>query len=145
MTWYPASWAPGVNGAGDYTPRGLSAELCGGPLDGRRGHVYNALECLWVARYGSEDFVVASFPSRPDDLPSGALLVGCYVYRPSDRALHWDRLEAPVAGDGNLIIPKHSGGIARHLSGRHFGGSWRVRLSKASLWSKLLGFLRRKQ
>jgi hypothetical protein len=96
MTWYPASWEPGVNGAGDYTPRGLSVELCGGPLDGRRGHVYNALEALWVARYGSEEFVVASLPSEPQDLPSDALLVGRYVYQPGDRSLHWHRLESPL-------------------------------------------------
>lgn len=65
-------------------------ELRGGPLDGRTGHVYDALEALWVARLQG-NLVVRSGRHMPVPIADAEML-GRYVLDASTGALGWHAL-----------------------------------------------------
>lgn len=150
--WYPENWQPGVNGADDYRPRGVGVELRGGgPLDGRQGHVYNALEALWVAGATGRDVIVASAREEPTDLPSGYVLKGRYVLNVSDRALHWHPLDDSgvlLSPEGGHQRPVMAGAArtSREVPRLRFGPLWAERETPPSpilrLWRRLSSLLR---
>lgn len=84
--WYPAGWRDRTGEWADAP--GVRVALLGGPLDGRTATLRDSAFRLWVGWRGRELIVHAS-RARPEQLPAGARLVGCYVMHFDPPGLRW--------------------------------------------------------